>query len=226
VSNGGHYRRRTYPCGPGPCRNTRLCNSRIGANDALRGTQPAVVRANLDAIITKIQASGARLLLTGMRAPPNWGEVYRTAFDRIYPDLARIRGVPLYPFFLEGVALDLQLNQPDGLHPNERGVRVLADRIAPIVGRLIRHQGTGQIPVATGDGIISMNEQEYRDYTRDLKNLPVLSKSYVFGSSIPMPSTDDHGHIHVSTGPPAATAPPSSPSGPAGAGLPGEALPE
>jgi acyl-CoA thioesterase-1 len=198
----------------------------LGANDALRGTQPAVVRANLDAIITKVQASGARLLLTGMRAPPNWGEVYRTAFDQIYPDLARIRGVPLYPFFLQGVALDLQLNQPDRLHPNERGVRVLVERIAPILGRLMRDQGTGQIPVATVNGIVSMDDQEYRNHTRDVGNLPVLSRSYIFGSSIPMPSTDDHGHIHVSTGRPAAAAPPLSPSGPTGAGLPSEALPE
>src|ERR1700730_1788226 len=126
----------------------------LGANDALRGIQPAVVRANLDAIITKVQASGARLMLTGMRAPPSWSEVYRIEFDWIYPDLARIRGVPLYPFFLEGVALDPQLNQPDRLHPNERGVRVLVDRISPILGLLLRDQGTGQIPVATPNGIV------------------------------------------------------------------------
>src|SRR5205823_503855 len=96
------------------------------------------VRANLNAIIVKIQAMGAGLLLTGVRAPPNWGEDYRFAFNSIYPDLARAHRVPLYPFFLQGVALDPQLNQPDGLHPNERGVTVLVDRIAPIVARLIR----------------------------------------------------------------------------------------
>ena len=67
----------------------------LGANDALRGIQPAVVRVNLDAMITKVLASRTRLLLTGMRAPLNWGEDYRTAFDRIYPDLARLRRVPL-----------------------------------------------------------------------------------------------------------------------------------
>jgi acyl-CoA thioesterase-1 len=70
----------------------------LGANDALRGIQPAVVRANLDAMITKVLASGSKLLLTGMRAPLNWSEDYRTTFDRIYPDLARLRRVPLYPF--------------------------------------------------------------------------------------------------------------------------------
>ena len=204
----------------------------LGANDALRGIQPAVVRANLDALITKVQTSKARLLLTGMRAPPNWGEDYRIAFDRIYPDLARSRGVPLYPFFLQGVALDPQLNQPDRLHPNEQGVRVLVDRIARVVEHLIPSQGTGQIPVATGNGIISMNEQEYRDYTRDIGNLPVLLTSYIFGSRIPLPSTDSQGHIRVSddneatTGPAAITAPPPAASGQPGAGPPSEALPK
>lgn len=172
----------------------------LGTNDALRGIQPAVVRANLDAMITKIQASGAKLLLTGVRAPTNWGEEYRVAFDRIYPDLARIRCVPLYPFFLQGVALDRQLIQPDGLHPNERGVAALIDRIAPVVEHLIRDHATGQIPVATVTGIVSMDDQEYRDKTRNIGNLPILSKSYIFGSSIPMPKTDHQGHIRVSDG--------------------------
>jgi acyl-CoA thioesterase I len=109
----------------------------LGANDALRGIEPKIVRANLDAMITKIQASGAKLLLMGMRAPSNWGEEYRHEFDRVYPELAQAHGVTLYPFFLEGVAMDPQLNQPDGLHPNERGVAALVERIAPYVARLI-----------------------------------------------------------------------------------------
>jgi len=73
-----------------------------------------------------------------MFAPPNWGEEYRNAFDRIFPELARAHGVPLYPFFLEGVAMKPELNQPDGLHPNERGVAVLVDQIAPVVAGLVR----------------------------------------------------------------------------------------
>ncbi len=109
----------------------------LGANDALRGIEPSLVRANLDAMIGKIQASGAKLLLAGMRAPPNWGEDYQHEFDRMYPELARAHGVTLYPFFLEGVAMDPKLNQPDGIHPNERGVVALVDRIAPYVARLI-----------------------------------------------------------------------------------------
>ena len=109
----------------------------LGANDALRGIDPKTVRANLDAMITKIQTSGAKVLLTGMQAPPNWGADYQHEFDRIYPELARAHGVTLYPFFLEGVAMDPKLNQPDGLHPNEAGVAALVDRIAPYVARLI-----------------------------------------------------------------------------------------
>jgi acyl-CoA thioesterase-1 len=72
-----------------------------------------------------------------MKAPPNWGEEYQRDFERIYPELAEAHGVPLYPFFLEGVAMDAQLNQQDGLHPNERGVAAMVDRIAPLVARLI-----------------------------------------------------------------------------------------
>jgi acyl-CoA thioesterase I len=109
----------------------------LGANDALRGIDPKIVRANLDAMIAKIAASGAKLLLAGMRAPPNWGEDYQRDFDAIYPELAHAHGVTLYPFFLEGVAMDPELNQPDGLHPNQRGVAALVDRIAPYVARLI-----------------------------------------------------------------------------------------
>jgi len=109
----------------------------LGANDALRAIDPPAVRANLEKIIAKIKASGAKLLLAGMKAPPNWGEEYQRDFERIYPELAEAHGVPLYPFFLDGVAMDAQLNQQDGLHPNERGVAAMVDRIAPLVARLI-----------------------------------------------------------------------------------------
>ena len=109
----------------------------LGANDTLRGIDPKIVRANLDAMITKIQASGATVLLAGMHALANWGEDYQREFERIYPELARARGVTLYPFFLEGVAMDPKLNQPDGIHPNEAGVAALVERIAPFVARLI-----------------------------------------------------------------------------------------
>jgi acyl-CoA thioesterase-1 len=109
----------------------------LGANDALRGLDPATVRANLDKMIGKAQASGAKVLLAGMLAPSNFGEEYRQAFNRIYPELAEAHGAALYPFILDGVALDRQLNQPDGLHPNERGVAIIVEHIAPYVARLI-----------------------------------------------------------------------------------------
>jgi acyl-CoA thioesterase-1 len=112
----------------------------LGANDALRGIDPSAVRDNLDKMIVKIQASGAKLLLVGMLAPPNWGEEYKRAFDQIFPELARMHHLTFYPFLLEGVAMQPELNQPDGLHPNERGVAVLVDKIAPVVAGLIRGQ--------------------------------------------------------------------------------------
>jgi acyl-CoA thioesterase I len=109
----------------------------LGANDALRGVAPATVRGNLDKIIDKIQGSGAKVLLLGMLAPPNWGEEYKRAFDGIFPELARVHHLPLYPFFLEGVAMKPEFNQPDGLHPNARGVAVLVEKIAPVLAGLI-----------------------------------------------------------------------------------------
>jgi acyl-CoA thioesterase-1 len=109
----------------------------LGANDALRGIDPESVRANLDAMIGRIKASGAKLLLAGMQAPLNWGTAYKKRFDALYPELAKAHGVALYPFFLDGVAMEPALNQPDGLHPNARGVAALVDRIAPHVEKLL-----------------------------------------------------------------------------------------
>jgi acyl-CoA thioesterase-1 len=109
----------------------------LGANDALRGIDPEIVRANLEKMIEKIQASGAKILILGMLAPANWGQQYEHEFDAIYPDLAKAHGVPLYPFFLEGVAMNPALNQPDGLHPNERGVAIMVDHIAPLVAKMV-----------------------------------------------------------------------------------------
>jgi acyl-CoA thioesterase-1 len=109
----------------------------LGANDAMRGIDPKIVRANLDKMIDKIQASGARLMLLGMLAPANWGAQYEHEFDRIYPELAKAHDVPLYPFFLDGVAMNPALNQPDGIHPNQRGVAIMVDHIAPLVAKMI-----------------------------------------------------------------------------------------
>jgi acyl-CoA thioesterase-1 len=109
----------------------------LGANDALRGLDPEQARANLDAILTRLQKEGTQVLLAGMRAPRNLGPAYYIKFDLIYSDLARKHRVALDPFFLEGVALRPELNQPDGLHPNARGVAVIVRRLLPQVQTLL-----------------------------------------------------------------------------------------
>ena len=108
----------------------------LGANDALRGLAPRQARQNLAAMIAILQQRGLPVLLAGMRAPPNLGRAYVAAFDAIYPELAQEYGVPLYPFFLEGVALRPHLNLPDGLHPNAAGVERIVANILPHVERL------------------------------------------------------------------------------------------
>jgi acyl-CoA thioesterase-1 len=105
----------------------------LGANDALRGTDPAVTRAALSDILTRLKARGVAVLLCGMVAPPNYGSDYSARFNAIYPDLARSLGVPLYPFFLEGIAADARLNQADGMHPTAEGVDVIVKNILPTV---------------------------------------------------------------------------------------------
>jgi len=105
----------------------------LGANDALRGTDPAVTRAALSDILTRLKARGVAVLLCGMVAPPNYGSEYATRFNAIYPELAKSFGVPLYPFFLEGVAADARLNQADGMHPTAEGVDVVVKNILPTV---------------------------------------------------------------------------------------------
>ena len=105
----------------------------LGANDALRGIDPAVTRKALSDLLARLGARNLKALLVGMRAPPNMGEDYVRSFDAIYPDLAREHAVPLYPFFLDGVAGAANLNQPDGMHPTAAGVEEIVRRILPVV---------------------------------------------------------------------------------------------
>jgi acyl-CoA thioesterase-1 len=113
----------------------------LGANDALRGIDPKSTEANLDAILAKVKQSGAKILLAGMLAPPNYGRDYDEAFKSIYPRLAAKYDVPLYPFFLDGVAADPKLNQADGMHPNAEGVEVVVQRILPYVEKALAAPG-------------------------------------------------------------------------------------
>jgi acyl-CoA thioesterase-1 len=105
----------------------------LGANDALRGVDPAQTRSNLEKIIEKLQTTQTRILLVGMIAPPNMGKEYGAEFNSIYADLAQKYQLPLYPFFLEGVAADPGLNQGDGMHPNAKGVEIIVQKITPVV---------------------------------------------------------------------------------------------
>ena len=105
----------------------------LGANDALRGIDPRVTRAALTDILTRLKARRIAVLLCGMVAPPNYGSDYSARFNTIYPELAKSFGVPLYPFFLEGVATDARLNQADGLHPTAEGVDMIVKNILPTV---------------------------------------------------------------------------------------------
>ena len=109
----------------------------LGANDALRGLDPAMTKAALEAILNKLAERHIAVLLTGMLAPPNMGEDYTRQFDAIYPALASTHRVVFYRFFLAGVAGDPNLNQADGLHPTAAGIDMIVARILPKVEELI-----------------------------------------------------------------------------------------
>lgn len=105
----------------------------LGANDALRGIDPATTYANMDAIVGRLKNEGVRVMIAGMYAPPNWGKAYEKEFRAIFPGLSEKHGAALYPFFLDGVAAVPALNQPDGIHPTAAGVAVIVDRMVPVV---------------------------------------------------------------------------------------------
>lgn len=116
---------------------TGLVLLELGANDMLRGIDPALTRANLDSMLTRLADRKIPVLLIGMRAAPNLGPDYQKAFDAIFPGLAAKFGVPLYPFFLEGVAADPSLILDDGMHPNAAGIDRMVAAITPQIGGLL-----------------------------------------------------------------------------------------
>ena len=105
----------------------------LGANDALRGIDPDLTRTALTDIVQRLKTRKIAVMLCGMLAPPNYGSEYAARFNAIYPELSKSFGVPLYPFFLEGVAAEAKLNQADGLHPTAEGVDVIVKNILPSV---------------------------------------------------------------------------------------------
>jgi acyl-CoA thioesterase-1 len=115
----------------------------LGANDMLRGVDPAQTKANLDAILSRLKERNIPVLLAGMRASPNLGPEYGARFDPIFPELASKHDASLYPFFLEGVAAQSSLNQPDGMHPNPQGVDAIVANFVPVMEAFLQRAATG-----------------------------------------------------------------------------------
>jgi len=111
----------------------------LGANDALRGIDPDLTRTALTDIVQRLKTRKIAVMLCGMLAPPNYGAEYAARFNSIYPDLAKKFDVPLYPFFLDGVAADAKLNQADGIHPTAAGVDIIVNNIMPSVEAFLRN---------------------------------------------------------------------------------------
>lgn len=116
---------------------TTLVILELGANDMLRGITPEYTDKNLDQMLARLQQRGIPVVLAGMRAAPNLGPDYAAAFDGIYPRLAEKYGVPLYPFFLDGVAAEPRYLQSDGMHPNGSGVDQIVARILPTIEKAL-----------------------------------------------------------------------------------------
>jgi acyl-CoA thioesterase I len=113
----------------------------LGGNDGLRALPPEQMEQNLNAIISRLRSDGVAVLLAGMLAPPNLGRTYGEAFEAVFARVAERHDVPLYPFFLDGVAGDPELSQPDGIHPTAEGVAIIVERILPTVTDWL--EGTG-----------------------------------------------------------------------------------
>ena len=116
----------------------------LGANDALRGIQPEKTYEALTRIVADLKRRHIKVLIAGMKAPPNMGNDFVPVFNRIYSFLAEHHGVPLYPFFLEGVAAKPELNQADGIHPTALGISVIVRGITPYVEDLIKRVQAGK----------------------------------------------------------------------------------
>ncbi|PRD43434.1 arylesterase [Phyllobacterium phragmitis] len=120
---------------------TRIVILELGANDALRGVSPEITEKNLDAMLARLKQRGIAVILAGMIAPPNMGKDYGDRFNAIYPRLAQKYDVPLYSFFLDGVAAQKNLLLEDGMHPNPNGVARMVEGFLPTVEAALRELG-------------------------------------------------------------------------------------
>jgi acyl-CoA thioesterase I len=116
----------------------------LGGNDGLRALPPDEMAANIDSILERLADADIEVLLAGMLAPPNLGRAYGDEFKAVFPQLAEEHDVPLYPFFLEGVAAEPSLNQQDGIHPNAEGIEVIVERMLPAVGSWLDETGVAR----------------------------------------------------------------------------------
>src|SRR5581483_10796882 len=121
-------------------KDTRVVVVALGGNDLLQGLDTKATYANLAEIITKVQARGMGVVLAGIHAPAEIGRGYAKDFDAIFPALAKKYGVTLYPDLLAGVERNPALNQGDGIHPNAKGVKIIAARLAPVVARALHRR--------------------------------------------------------------------------------------
>ena len=137
-TSAGGLARLDWALGGGPNGGADAAIVVLGANDGLRGSDPAAMEANLNAILDRLAARHIKVLLSGMRALPNLGQEYAEAFDAVFKRLSQRPELLYDPFFLEGVAGEPSLNQPDGIHPNPEGVRRIVARLLPLVERLVR----------------------------------------------------------------------------------------
>jgi acyl-CoA thioesterase-1 len=130
---------RACPATPPPAASTGSTGPfpELGANDMLRGLDPAVTRRSLEAIVERLKSRNIPVMLAGMYASRNLGPAYVQNFDSIYPDIAKKHDLVLYPFFLDGVAGERSLNLPDGLHPTAKGIEIIVERILPSVERFL-----------------------------------------------------------------------------------------
>jgi acyl-CoA thioesterase-1 len=118
-------------------KDTDLTIVALGANDLMQGQDIRRIRANLDGIVRKLQVRRIGVLVAGIAAPVEVGGAYARDFNAIFPGVARAHGVPVYPDLIAGVGRRPELKQPDGIHPNARGVLIIANRLAPVVAKAL-----------------------------------------------------------------------------------------